>query len=207
MADDGLVELGEGGLDAVGEVPHVGEEFVADHEAEVDRVAIAHHRDVQPGALHDRAHGVGGLELGAGRLDRVQQTLRSSLLFMTLVVGAAWLLLALGQALIIRAFSAEGLTAELIALFCSLLAASFFFVGALFVANAAFNNLGRPLYSTAFNWARATLGTIPFAYLGAHFGPTGVLIGPAVGAVIFGSLALWVAFRLTAKLANAREAY
>ena len=77
-------------------------------------------------------------------------------------------------------------------------------MGALFVANAAFNNLGRPLYSTAFNWARATLGTIPFAYLGAHFGPTGVLIGPAVGAVIFGSLALWVAFRLTAKLANAR---
>ena len=144
-----------------------------------------------------------GQNLGAGRLDRVQQTLRSSLLFMTLVVGAAWLLLALGQALIIRAFSAEGLTAELIALFCSLLAASFFFVGALFVANAAFNNLGRPLYSTAFNWARATLGTIPFAYLGAHFGPTGVLIGPAVGAVIFGSLALWVAFRLTAKLANA----
>ena len=40
-----------------------------------------------------------------------------------LIIGAAWLLLALGQALIIRAFSAEGLTAELIALFCSLLAA------------------------------------------------------------------------------------
>ena len=63
----------------------------------------------------------------------------------TLVVGAAWLLLALGQTLVIRVFSAQGLMAELIALFCSLLAASFFFVGALFVANAAFNNLGRPL--------------------------------------------------------------
>jgi Na+-driven multidrug efflux pump len=144
-----------------------------------------------------------GQNLGAGRLDRVQQTLRSSLQFMCLVVAVAWLLLALGQALIIRAFSAEGLTAELIALFCSLLAASFFFVGALFVANAAFNNLGRPLYSTAFNWARATLGTIPFAYLGAHFGPAGVLIGPAIGSIIFGSLALWVAFRLSAKMADA----
>ena len=91
----------------------------------------------------------------------------------------------------------------MIALFCSLLAASFFFVGALFVANAAFNNLGRPLYSTAFNWARATLGTIPFAYLGARFGPAGVLIGPAIGSILFGSLALWVAFRLSAKLADA----
>jgi len=143
-----------------------------------------------------------GQNLGAGRIDRVQQTLRDSLRFMALVVGGAWLLLALGQNAVIFAFSAKGLTAELIGLFCSLLAASFFFHGALFVANAAFNNLGRPLYSTAFNWARATLGTIPFAYVGARYGATGVLIGPAIGAVIFGSLAIWVAFRMTARLAR-----
>jgi putative MATE family efflux protein len=143
-----------------------------------------------------------GQNLGAGRIDRVQQTLRDSLRFMALVVGGAWLLLALGQRAVIFAFSAEGLTAELIGLFCSVLAASFFFYGALFVANAAFNNLGRPLYSTAFNWARATLGTIPFAYVGARYGAAGVLIGPAIGAVIFGSLAIWVAFRMTARLAT-----
>ncbi|MBP8184908.1 MAG: MATE family efflux transporter [Pseudomonas sp.] len=141
-----------------------------------------------------------GQNLGAGRIDRVQQTLRHSLGFMAVVVGGAWLLLALGQNAVISAFSASGLSAELIALFCSLLAANFFFVGALFVANAAFNNLGKPLYSMAFNWAKATLGTIPFAYVGAHFGATGVLIGPAIGAVIFGSLAVWVALRLTARL-------
>jgi Na+-driven multidrug efflux pump len=70
------------------------------------------------------------------------------------------------------------------------------------VANAAFNNLGKPLYSMAFNWAKATLGTIPFAYFGAHFGATGVLIGPALGAVIFGVLAVWVALRLTQQLAQ-----
>ena len=93
----------------------------------------------------------------------------------------------------------EGITAELISLFCSFLAASFFFVGALFVSNAAFNNLGRPLYSMGFNWARATLGTIPFAYIGSHYGAIGVLIGSSIGAVIFGSLATWVAFRLTAR--------
>ncbi|MET1079889.1 MAG: MATE family efflux transporter [Pseudomonas sp.] len=141
-----------------------------------------------------------GQNLGAGRFDRVHATLRGSLLFMGMVVGAAWILLALGQSLIIRAFSAQGPAAELIALFCSGLAASFFFIGALFVANTAFNNLGRPLYSMGFNWARATLGTIPFAYFGAQYGPAGVLIGPAIGSVIFGSLALWVAFRLTAQL-------
>jgi putative MATE family efflux protein len=143
-----------------------------------------------------------GQNLGARRIDRVRQTLRDSLLFMAVAVCGAWLLLALGQQSIIHAFSANGITAELISLFCSGLAASFLFIGALFVSNAAFNNLGHPLYSMGFNWARATLGTIPFAYIGSRYGATGVLIGPAIGAVIFGSLATLVAFRITSRLTD-----
>ncbi len=147
-----------------------------------------------------------GQNFGAQRIDRVRQTLIESLRFMAVAVCAAWLLLALGQQLIIYAFSAKGLSAELISLFCSVLAGSFFFLGALFVANAAFNNLGYPLYSTGFNWARATLGTIPFAYVGSHYGAAGVLIGPAIGGVIFGSLAMFTAFRITRRLATSDSA-
>ena len=110
------------------------------------------------------------------------------------------MLLALGQHLLVQAFSAEGDAAHLIRMFCSWLAASFLFAGALFVANAAFNNLGRPLWSTGFNWARATLGTIPFAWWGAQYGPVGVLAGAAVGSAIFGSLAMGVAFRLVGRM-------
>ena len=88
--------------------------------------------------------------------------------------------------------------------FCSWLCASFFFAGALFVANAAFNNLGRPLWSTGFNWARATLGTIPFAWWGAQYGPVQVLAGQAAGVTIFGSAALSVAFAMTRRLSNAK---
>lgn len=140
--------------------------------------------------------------LGAGQFRRVQQGLRDSLLFMVASVAVAWLVLALGQGVLIRAFSAEGQAAELISLFCSWLAASFFFAGGLFVANASFNNLGHPLLSTGFNWGRATLGTIPFAWWGSHYGAAGVLIGQAVGSSIFGLLAVVVAFRLAAKLAR-----
>ena len=75
--------------------------------------------------------------------------------------------------------------------------ASFFFAGALFVANAAFNNLGRPLWSTGFNWARATLGTIPLAMWGAQYGPVQVMAGQGAGLVIFGTLAMLAANRLT----------
>jgi MATE family, multidrug efflux pump len=92
----------------------------------------------------------------------------------------------------VRAFFVSGMTAELVHLFCSWLAAGFLFTGALFVANATFNNLS----STLFNWGRATLGTIPFVAYGAQFGPVGLLVGQAAGSVIFGTLAVITAFRV-----------
>ena len=133
---------------------------------------------------------------GAGRFDRVRETLRESLIFTVLVVCAAWLALALGQDLIVRAFSATGEAAEVVHLFCTVLAGSFVFTGSLFVANAAFNNLGHPLLSTLFNWGRATLGTIPFVAIGAGYGAAGVLAGQAAGSIVFGGLAVVVAFRV-----------
>jgi putative MATE family efflux protein len=132
--------------------------------------------------------------LGALRTDRVREALRDALIFVIVAVGVAWVALALAQNGIIAIFSAHGVTAHLVRLFCSLLAGSFLFTGALFVANAAFNNLGFPLLSTAFNWGRATLGTIPFAAWGAHYGPSGVLIGQAAGSILFGVGAIIVAF-------------
>ncbi len=138
--------------------------------------------------------------LGAGDYDRVREGVRASLLFMLVSVLAAWAILALTQDLIIAAFSATGMAALMVALFCTWLAPSFIFVGGLFVANAAFNNLGRPLLSTGFSWARATLGTVPFAWWGAQHGPRGILIGQAAGAVLFGSLAMLAAAGVARRL-------
>lgn len=166
--------------------------------ATIDRVS-----PVAFGLIYALSGAVGpilGQNLGAREYGRVREALRASMVFMVTTVGVAWLLLALLQGALIRAFSAEAAAAELITLFCSWLAASFFFIGALFVANAAFNNLGRPLLSTAFNWGRATLGTIPFAWWGSQYGPGGVLIGQAVGSSLFGLLAIWAAFRLVTRL-------
>jgi hypothetical protein len=101
---------------------------------------------------------------------------------------------------LVRAFVARGVAAELVHLFCSWLAAGYLFTGALFVANAAFNNLGYPVLATVFNWGRATLGTIPFVAYGARFGPVGVLVGQASGSVVFGTLALITAFHFVGRL-------
>jgi len=138
--------------------------------------------------------------LGAGRFDRVRDTLRDSVLFAVLAVAAAWVLLWLGQDRLVAIFSAQGVTADIVRLFCTWIAGSFIFVGALYVSNAAFNNLGRPLLSTLFNWGRATLGTIPFVTLGVPYGPAGVMLGQAAGSVLFGAGATIVAFRVAGRL-------
>lgn len=138
--------------------------------------------------------------LGAGLLGRVRETLRASLILVLGCVLFMWALLALLQGPLVSVFSATGMAATLIHLFCSLIVASFLWVGALFVANAAFNNLGFPLLSTAFNWGRATLGTIPFVTVGMQYGPVGVLVGQAAGGVVFGTAAVVTAFVVTHRL-------
>lgn len=189
----------------------VGAAFVTHSVAQFGASAVAGQATVDRltpvafGLIYSLSGAVGPIlaqNLGAGRFDRVRETLRASLAFMLVAVAVAWLLLALLQGPLTRAFSLEGPAAMLLQAFCSWLAAGFFFAGALFVANAAFNNLGHPLWSTGFNWARATVGTIPLAWWGAHYGPVQVLAGQALGTAVFGALAMWVAFRLTASLGH-----
>ncbi|MHB2166992.1 MATE family efflux transporter [Alsobacter sp. R-9] len=136
-----------------------------------------------------------GQNLGAGLHDRVRRTLTDGLLFSLLTVLLAWAVLALGQNGVVALFHAEGETASLLRLFCTVIAGSWIFHGALFVANAAFNNLGAPLLATAFNWGKATLGTVPFALAGAHWGgAAGALVGQGLGAIVFGIAGVWAAY-------------
>jgi Na+-driven multidrug efflux pump len=187
----------------------VGTAFVTHSIAGFGAAAVAGQATIERltpvafGVIYSLSGAVGpvlGQNLGAKQYERVRQGLRASLAFMVLAVLTGWLLLALLQTPLVRLFGLEGNAAAMVHAFCSWIAGSFLFMGALFVANAAFNNLGRPLWSTGFNWARATLGTIPFAWWGAHYGPVEVLAGQAAGAVLFGSLALLAALRLTARL-------
>lgn len=143
---------------------------------------------------------------GAQRYDRMRRALTDSVGFAAAYVGAAWLLLVLLRHQITALFGATGETAEIVEFFCLLAGPMWLFVGALFVANAAFNNLGMALYSTAFSWGRATLGTVPMAWLGAlHAGPKGALVGAALGAVLFGIAAIATAYRGIARLEQRAE--
>ena len=148
-----------------------------------------------------------GQNLGAGRMDRVGQVFRDSVLFVGAVIAAMSLALFLLRAPLADLFRAEGLTRDLVYLFCGPLSLLFFFNGLIFVSNAMCNNLGRPFWSTALNWGRHTIGTLPFALWGGSFwGAKGVLIGQALGGVLFGLVAVWLTQRAIAEKAPLRAA-
>ncbi len=140
-----------------------------------------------------------GQNYGAGRMDRVREAFREGLKFTALVVLGVSAILFLLRGPIADLFRATGTTREIVFLFCGPLSLLFFFNGALFVANAACNNLGRPFQSTLVNWGRHTLGTVPFVIaFGAWFGAAGVLVGQGVGGILFAAVAVWQAERAIA---------
>jgi putative MATE family efflux protein len=137
-----------------------------------------------------------GQNMGAEKFDRVRETLKNAVMFAAAYVLVIWIILFVSQNLIVHIFEMKGEAAHLIKTYCTFIAGGFFFNGVLFVANATFNNMGVAHYATFSNFARSLLGTIPFVWLfGKVWGAPGVLSGEIAGAAIFGSIALWFAFR------------
>ncbi|WP_354625815.1 MATE family efflux transporter [Psychromonas sp. MME2] len=138
-----------------------------------------------------------GQNYGALLYDRVKLSLTRAIQFTSCYVILLALIIYLSQNLIIQLFGAQADGAELIRFYCTWICVSFTFNGILFIANAAFNNLGYPTTSTIMNIGKATIGTIPFVYFGGQwFGAIGVITGQAIGSIIFGLLAWFWAQRV-----------
>ena len=141
-----------------------------------------------------------GQNVGANNYSRVRTTYNNGMIFVAVYILVVSILLFMFRNVIADAFGATGIARDIIILFCGPLALLYFFNGVLFVSNAAFNNLGYPVYSTTLNWLRHTAGTIPFVIIGANwYGATGVLAGQYVGGVVFGLLAWYIGYRVIDK--------
>jgi putative MATE family efflux protein len=157
-------------------------------------------------ALSSAVGPIMGQNLGAKRIARVRQVLTDCFTVAAIYVAVVSIFLAAAAPLIVWLFGAEGETARLVVFVCHYGGVLWLFLGAIFVANAAFNNLGSPLLSTLFNWGRATLGTIPFVTLGAaHFGPEGGYAGLIAGSALFGAAAVRAAYAVTERLAKSAK--
>jgi putative MATE family efflux protein len=147
-----------------------------------------------------------GQNLGAGLYPRIRRAYRDALVFAGLYVLAAWALLWLASDLIVAGFGLAGPGAEVLCAFTRFGAGAFLFTGALFVSNAAFNNLGRPAWSTGFNWSRDALAIPVLGFvIGGAFGATGVVVIQALAALLVGTLAALTALRYVERLSGPPE--
>ncbi|MWB79658.1 MATE family efflux transporter [Pseudooceanicola sp. 216_PA32_1] len=145
-----------------------------------------------------------GQNFGAGQLDRVRDAFRRAIALCIAYVVPVVALLFLLRAPIADLFGAQGTTRDLIYLFCGPLSLAWVFNGVIFIANASYNNLGHPFYSTWVNWGRNTLGVVPFVAVGAAlWGAAGVLIGQMAGGALMALVALWLAKRVMDQAATA----
>lgn len=141
-----------------------------------------------------------GQNAGAGLIDRVRGAFSAGLKFMGIYVVVASALLFVLRAPIAGMFNAQGETLTLIYLFCGPLALMGYFNGVVFTSNAVFNNLGHPIYSTWINWGRHSIGTwVPIMIFSSFWGAAGVLIGQAVGGVLFALVAYVLVQRVIAE--------
>lgn len=138
-----------------------------------------------------------GQNFGAHQFDRIRLTIKQAMGFALGYTLLIWPLLYFLSDPISDAFNLVGDGRHVFWLFAALLTPLFFFNGILFIANAACNNLERPRWSMYMNWARNTIGILPFLWIGGtYYGLEGIVLGPAIGGVLFGILGFWVARHL-----------
>jgi putative MATE family efflux protein len=136
---------------------------------------------------------------GAGRMERVQAGLRAALLFCAGFGAALGLLLWLLSPFVPRLFTGDPAVAASATLYLSLMPWGFGAVGAIAVANAAFNGLERPLPALAVSLARTLAIGVPAAWLGGRLaGETGTLLGILLTNLAVGAAAAAWVLRATA---------
>lgn len=157
-------------------------------------------------ALSGAIGGIIGQNFGARRPDRVAGAFRAALIFCACYTGVSWALMAALSGPIVSAFNLTPEGAAIVTAFTHWAAGSFIFTGALFVANATFNNLGRPLISTASNWLRDGVLMFPLAaYFSLRFGAVGIVWANVAANVLVGGLAAYLGWRHVRGLVGQRQ--
>lgn len=144
-------------------------------------------------ALSGAIGGIIGQNYGAKKYDRVRSAYLDSVVFSTVYVLLVWIVLALLNTTLLEVFDTSEGAGAIVSAFNYFVAGSFIFAGILYVSNASFNNLGRPIYSTISNWIKDGLLIWPLCVLlSLHFGAVGVVYGTGVAWVIAGSISgIW----------------
>ncbi len=166
-------------------------------------------------ALSVAVGGIFGQNYGARKLERVEATFRDSVIFGVLYALAAWAVLWIGADAVVWAFGMSGEGARIVRAFCRIGAGGFVLAAGAYVATAAFNNMGRPLWATLLNWSRAGLaipamlllavGTLEGRVILFALGGPGVVYAQALGSSLAGVIGAGVGWRFVKAVARERR--
>ncbi len=147
-------------------------------------------------ALSGAIGGIIGQNYGIGRMDRVKDAYRDAIFFCIAYTLAAWALLLLFSGLLAPAFNLGPEAAGVVRSFTHIAALGYVFTGMVFVSNAAFNSLGRPIFSTVINWARDGVLMYPACLLlGTYYAASGVVYGQMAASIVTGIVAVFWGWR------------
>ena len=123
-----------------------------------------------------------GQNIGAQQPWRVQAAIVFTRRLVIAYGLGVWAVLLASCAMIADFYGLEGEGRELFLVFCRVGAGLWVIIGLDFVAIAVFVTMQRAWLVAVFAWLRATLGTLPFVYVGTHsFGGSGAMPGMFLG--------------------------
>ena len=140
-----------------------------------------------------------GQNIGADRQPRVAAAIVFTRRLVVAYGLAVWALLIVSGGLIADLYELQGEGRALFLVFCQVGAGLWAIIGLDFVAMSVFVTMGRPWLVAMFAWLRATVGTLPFVYLGTRlFGGSAALAGMFTGNALIAIISIFTA-SLTAK--------
>ena len=114
-------------------------------------------------------------------------TYRDGLIFCSVYPLLIWGFLVVLNHIFVNLFSVDAEGVIILWAFTHIGAAAFTLTGMSFVAPAAFNNLGRPMYSTVINWVWEGVFSLPLTrWFAALYRALGVVYAQAAVAVLIG---------------------
>lgn len=133
--------------------------------------------------------------LGAGRLERIEEACRLSMRFVLGWQLLIYVLLAAGASLIAWIFTRDEEVASIIRLYIWIMPLSYGMQGVIILCNSALNAIHRPMVALYLSMARFFVFYVPLAWLGSTlFGLPGFFAGAFTGNVLMALLS-WVTFR------------
>lgn len=133
-----------------------------------------------------------GQNAGAGKINRLRETVSVLARFCLILGGGLAVLLYFTGEPIARLFSESPEVIAVAVAYLSLVPFSYAGYGFVMSANAAFNGLGRPLPATMISFLRVLGVYLPMAWLGNHlWGMTGLFTATAASNLLLGALSWW----------------